>query len=138
MQTFFARAKRPRLLLGIGDAAVQHGHEGEAEPFGDDFQFAQREIALVQLSIRDALFDELIDKLFDFLQGRFLQATRGALDDICQADDGTFLGLRLRATVTKAFFAHFRNILFAHVHDFASSTGVFLLLERALIEIINE
>ncbi len=51
---------------------MQHGHERESKPVGDNFYLAEGEIALVQLSIRDPLFDELVHELFDFLRRRFL------------------------------------------------------------------
>ena len=40
--------------------------------------------------------------------------------------------------VAETFFAHFRNVFFANVHDLAAGAGVFLLLDGALVKIINE
>ena len=40
--------------------------------------------------------------------------------------------------ITEIFLAHLRNIAFAHVHDFAAGARIFLLLDGALVEIVNE
>ena len=125
-------------MFRISDAAVQHRHERELETVGDDFQFTECQIAFVQLSIGDALFDEFLHELFDFLGCRFLQTARRALDHVGQAHDRAFFCLRLGPAVAKAFFLHFRNVFLAHVHDLTADTRVFLLLHRALVEIINE
>ena len=52
---------------------MQHHHERETEAFGDDFQFAKRQIAVVQLPVADALLDQLVNERFDFLRRWFLQ-----------------------------------------------------------------
>ena len=69
---------------------MQHHHEGEAKTLGNNFKLGERQIALVQLSIRDALFDELIHERFDFLRCRFLQTAGGAFNHVGQADDSAF------------------------------------------------
>src|SRR6266404_3161277 len=73
-QRFLSRRGRLRPVLWIGYPAMQHHHKGEAKTLGNNFELGERQIALVQLSIRDALFDELIHKRFDFLRWRFLSS----------------------------------------------------------------
>ncbi len=48
------------------------------------------------------------------------------------------LRLRFRPAVAECFLAHLGNVFLAHVHDLAAGARVLLLLERALVEVINE
>src|ERR1700730_9340050 len=71
---FIARDGKFRFRFWISDAAVQHRHEREAESLRDDFQVAECQIAIIKLSIRDALFEQFIDQLLDLLRRRFFDA----------------------------------------------------------------
>src|SRR6266404_4275382 len=66
-----------------------------------------------------------------------LETARGAFDSVGQTDDGAFLRLWFRSAVTKTFFVHLWNIVFAQLHDFAAGACVFMLLKCALIEITD-
>ena len=48
------------------------------------------------------------------------------------------LRLRFRPAVAKAFLRDLRNIFLAHLHDFAAGARVFLLLQGALVEVIDQ
>ena len=88
--------------------------------------------------IGDALINDIVDQLLDFSRRRFLQTARSALNRVGQADDRAFFGLRFRSAVTKTFLAHFGNIMLAQVHDFASGTGVLMLLKRTFVKIVHK
>src|SRR5207237_9020087 len=122
----------------IGNSSVKYHHEGEAETFGNYFEFGESQIALVQLSINDSLLDELIHERFDFLWRRFFQAAGGAFHHIGQTDDGAFSRLRFRSAITETLLAHVRNIVFAKLHDLASGARVFILFERSMAKIIDK
>ena len=55
-----------------------------------------------------------------------------------KTDNGAFFRLRFRSAVTKTFFVHLRNVVFAQSHNLATCERVFMLLERALIKIPDE
>ena len=64
---------------------------------------------------------------------------REALSTVsAKTDDGALLRLRFRSAVTKTFFVHLRNVVFAQPHDLATCERVFMLLERALVKITDE
>src|SRR4029453_17712092 len=117
---------------------MKHRNEGEQESVGDRFQFAEGEIAFVQLPVAEAFFDDLIYKRFDFLRRRFFYTARSAFYCIGKADNGAFLRLRFRSAVTKTFFVHLRNVVLAQSHDLATCERVFMLLQPALIKITDE
>ena len=127
-----------RFVFRVSDARVQHCHERESKSFRDDSQFAKSEIAFIELPVGDAFLDQFVDQLFDFLRSRLFQTSGRALDNVSQTDDRALFRLRLRPGVTKTFFLHFGNVFLADVHDFTAGARVFLLLDRPLVEIINE
>ena len=73
---------------------MHHALEGVPEALGDFLQLAQREVALVELAVEDALLDDVVDELVDPLRRDALEAARGALDGVGEADDGAFAALR--------------------------------------------
>ena len=50
---------------------MQHRYEGKPESVGDRFQFAEGEIAFVQLPVANAFFDDFVYERFDFLRRSF-------------------------------------------------------------------
>src|SRR5207244_4668207 len=109
-QGFVSRRSRLSAVLGIRNPTVQHHREREPEAFGNDFQLAEREIAVVQLPISNALFDQFIHERFDFLRRWFLETTRGTFDRIGEANYGAFFCLRFRSAIAEALLRHIRNI----------------------------
>ena len=61
---------------------MQHRYEREPESVGDRFQFAEGEIAFVQLPVADAFFDDLVYERFDFLRRGFFHTARSTFDCI--------------------------------------------------------
>src|SRR3972149_9900019 len=55
-------------VLGVRDALVVHAREQLAERVPDAADVAQRQIALVELPVRDALLDDLVDHRPDRLR----------------------------------------------------------------------
>jgi len=104
------------------------------EAFGDFFEGAHGEVAFFELAIDHPFMEDGIDHLIDFLGGDAFETSGGAFDGIGEAEDSAFAGLGARSWVAEAFFAHFGEVGFAEVHDFAPGAGVFLLLEGALVE----
>src|SRR5438876_3140027 len=117
---------------------MEHRRERESETVCDDFEFAESQIAVVQLPVANAFLDQLIHERFDFLRRWFLQTSGGALNCVGQTDNGAFLRLRFRSAVAKTFFLHFWDIVLAQLHDFAAGARVFVLLKRALVKVTDE
>ena len=61
-----------------------------------------------------------------------------AFDRVGQTYDAAFFCLRLRSAITKTLLVHFWYIILAQFHDFAARARVFVLLERAVVEIAHE
>src|SRR6185312_14362229 len=137
-------AETPTLLFGslfvlwILDAGVQHVLDSESEGLGDDLQFLQSEVTLIQLTFCNPLVDDVTDKVFDFLWVRLLETARGTLHGICQTDNSTLLELRFRAAVPETFLAHIRDILLPNVHDFSAFARILLLLDGPLIKVSDQ
>ena len=108
--------------------------EGMFEAFGDFFEGAHGEVAFFELAVDHPFMDDGVDHLIDFLGGDAFETSGGAFDGIGEAEDSAFASLGARSWVAEAFFANFGKVGFAEVHDFASGSGVFLLLEGALVE----
>ena len=86
----------------------------------------------------NALIDQFGDQLLDFLRSRFLEAARGAFHHVGQADDRALPRLRFRAAVAKTLLPHLRNVVLAHLHDLAAGARILVLLQGALVKIIDE
>ncbi len=114
------------------------GHQGKAEAFRNNTKIAQGKLTFIELAVGDALLDQLVNQLLDLLRRRFGQTARGAFDDVRQADDRALFRLRFRPGITETFLAHLGNVFFAHVHDLAAGARVVLLLQGALIEVIDQ
>lgn len=69
-------------VFGVGDAGVVHATEGVAEAFGDEFEFAEFQVAVVELSFGDAFADHFGDELFDAVGGGLFHATGRAFDGV--------------------------------------------------------
>ncbi len=122
-------------FLRVGDAGVEHVHQGKTETLGDGLQLAQGKVALVQLVIGQALVDQVVHELLDLLRGRLFERARSAFHHVSQTDDGALTRLRFRSAVTETFLRHFRDVFLAHLHDLAASPGVLVLLQGALVEV---
>ena len=103
---------------------MEHRHQRESETLCNNAHIAQSEITFVELMIADALFDNVVNELFDLRWRRLFQATWRAFHCISQTDNCAFFRLRLRAAVAETFLSHFRNIVLAHFHDFAAGARV--------------
>ena len=112
---------------------MQHRQEGEAEPFRNNSQIAEREIAFIQLAVGDALFDQLIDQLLHLLRRWFGKTPGGTFDNVGQTDDRAFLRLRLGPAVAETLLAHFGDVFFPHIHNLPAGPRVFLLLHGAMM-----
>ncbi len=80
---------------------MEHRQERESETVCDDFEFAKRQVAVVQLPVANAFLDQLVHECFNFLWRWFLQTSGGALNGVGQTDNGAFLRLRFRSAVAK-------------------------------------
>src|SRR5215216_4712670 len=96
-----------RLLARIGNATVHHALECVPEALADLFELPQRDVAFLELPVRDPPLDHIGDKLIDLLRRDALEAARSAFNRVSKADDRAFPRLRTWSRIAKAFFPHF-------------------------------
>src|SRR5579862_5587736 len=102
-----ARCGAPRfelddLVLRVGDPLVVHPEELLDEGLLDRLEVAQREVALVELAVLEALRDDAVDHAPDRRLVTRLQRSDGGLDAVGQHDEGRLAALRLRPGVAEA------------------------------------
>src|SRR5690606_32853420 len=73
------------LQLGIFDAGVHHAPQGGAEAVLDRGEIDEGEGGGVELTVVEALLENLVDQLVDLFRSRLLEAARGALDGVGEA-----------------------------------------------------
>src|SRR5438477_681146 len=83
-------------IFGVRDPLVVHPEEQLAERVLCPLDVAEREVALVKLSIRDALVDDAVDHPADRFRVLLRERTDGRLGAVGEHDDPGLFALRLR------------------------------------------
>ena len=101
-----SRGDPPRLqlhdgVLRVRDPGVVHAQELLHERVPDALEVAQRQVALVELTVADALIDDPRDHRPDRRLVARCQGANGRLDAVGQHDQGGLTGLRLGPRMTE-------------------------------------
>src|SRR2546421_3446465 len=88
-------------VLGIRDALVVHAEEELAERVLDAFDVTEGEVALVELSVRDALVDDAVDHPADRFRILLGERADRRLGAVGKHDDPGFLAVRTRAGIAE-------------------------------------
>lgn len=126
------------VFLWIGHAGVEHALEREFEARADIAEFGEGEGGVVELSVVEAVGDEVVHEFLDFLRGGAFEAAGGAFDGIGETEDGAFFRGGFRTGIAEVGFTHLGHVFRAQIHDFAAEFRVALLVEGALVEVADE
>src|SRR5262249_20155923 len=98
----------PARILGVRRAHVEDRRDHGEERLADARQLLQRETALVELPLLDALLEDAPDQSANAAGRRLGERARRAFDAVREHQDGRLLGTRARARVAELLGAHRR------------------------------
>src|SRR5947207_11233409 len=88
-------------VLRVRDALVVHAKEELAERVLDALDVAEREVALVELSVGDALVDDAVDHRADRFRILLGQRANGSFRAVGEHDDPGLLAVRTRTGIAE-------------------------------------
>ena len=96
---------------GVSDAAVVNAGERADEGIFDDREIAEREVALAELAVHQALHDHGVNGGFDSAGSGLIDGAHDRLAPIADHDDGNFTRLRLGAGVAELALGDFGHVV---------------------------